>query len=46
VRAGALELVRKDGVQTQLRDLDDHLDDARCDWLGNEAVRAAVAKLA
>ncbi|CAK9779620.1 hypothetical protein CC85DRAFT_288964 [Cutaneotrichosporon oleaginosum] len=46
VRAGALELVRKDGVQLQLRDLDDHLDDSRNDWLGNAAVRAAVAKLA
>ncbi|GMK58424.1 hypothetical protein CspeluHIS016_0504560 [Cutaneotrichosporon spelunceum] len=46
VRAGALDLVRKSSVHVQLRDLDDHLDDAHNDWLGNEAVRAAVAKLA
>ncbi|TXT10583.1 hypothetical protein VHUM_02088 [Vanrija humicola] len=45
VRAGALTLIRRDRAHASLRDLDDHLDDARVEWLENKAVKAAIAKL-
>ncbi|KAL1409120.1 hypothetical protein Q8F55_005947 [Vanrija albida] len=45
VRAATLALIRKDGLHASLRDLDDHLEDARVEWLENKAVKEALKKL-
>ncbi|RSH78357.1 uncharacterized protein EHS24_002080 [Apiotrichum porosum] len=45
VVAGTLKLV-KSGVHQAVRDLDDHLDDARADWLGNVEAHKAIAAMA